>query len=430
MGYGFSLFRNSADVCLLKISKETLQKIASYERRQPSDSQASSMADAIQPADQQELQKLSSGLQNTYEHGSGHAHEYDLKGNPLKGQVVQLAAPETHWVRTRCDVPDRRNHPNQANYEFSPRFLRDSSRAFSNKRELTNADTCLESSVDFSGSRLTRNKLHVLCAVIMMLQKQHMAITEHEKALPVWPRTDRAFHAARYRRKQIQILSSAVADLMVQLGGLVRPKTQSTQDVQIVRLEHILLDSPRDLLRDFRAALNVGLGTRNPAKIRKHGWVECAFTLWVCGLCLLKPIDLHSVVPTEDSLFSIRIFAWLRFLRRAYGCTPSPNAHERQFDKVNECKATEGCGPVNDFETTASIGHDEDSFLSAESYLAVIEAAVEKNPDSLYRNPDVTLTRILWCLNVIREEGVMCPDLEGSISEENDEYVLFIETRL
>lgn len=428
MGYGFSLFRNSADVCLLKVSKETLQKIANYERRQSSDGQNPSTINAIQPVNQQEREKMSSGLQNFHEHGSGHAREHDLKGNPLNNQVVQFLAQETHWVRTRCDAPDQSKRICQANYEFSPRFLQDSSRAFSNKRELTSSDTCLESCVDFSGARLSRNKLHVLCAVIMMLQKQHMAITEHEKALPMWPTTDRAFHAARYRRKQIQILSSAIAGLMVQLGRIIRLKTQSTTDFQIVRLEHILLDSPRDLLRDFRAALNAGLGTRNPAKIRKHGWVECAFTLWVCGLCLLKPIDLHSVVPSEDSLFSIRIFAWLQFLRQAYGCTPSPNADERKFNKVNEHRALRGCGPVNDFETT--IGDDEDSFLSAESYLAVVEAAVEKNPDSLYRNPDVTLNCILWCLNVIREEGVMCPDLEGRTSEENDEYLLFIETKL
>ena len=80
-----------------------------------------------------------------------------------------------------------------------------------------------------------------------------------------------------------------------------------------------------------------------------------------------------------------------------------------------------------DTEIVASKQSNEETQLLCESFLAVIHAAVTKNPRSLYRDPRVTVPHLERCLNIIRQEGVMCPNLEGKIGEESDEYVLFLE---
>lgn len=321
--------------------------------------------------------------------------------------LSDAAHQDIQWIRltSRCMKETRFNI--QASCEFSPGFLLDMSIAFANKREIVHSNFQLRSSINFSSAQTSRNKLHVACAVTMILQRQQMAINKHDFDLPMWPQNERQFHAARYRRNQLQILNHGINSLLSYLREVTELKKLVGGDVRTVRLEHILTDNSQEILTDFRAALNAGLGTRNAAKIRKNRWVECAFSLWLCGLW----VHAHREGASRLSDSTCKMLRWLNFLRRVYVFTIDLRPHEGQF------------GIEGDHDAS------EDISLLCESFMTVVEAAVKKNPRSLYGDSAVTAARLAWCLNIIREEGIMCPNLDGKTGEDDDEYVLFLEDR-
>lgn len=314
------------------------------------------------------------------------------------------AHQDIHWIRltSRCKKENVFN--SQSSCEFSPGFLLDMSIAFANKREIALPNFQLRSSVNFLSAQPSRNQLHVACAVTMILQRQQMAITKHDLDLPMWPQNERQFHAARYRRNQLQILNHGIDSLLSYLRELTELENPVDGDVRTVRLEHILTDNSQEILTDFRAALNAGLGTRNAAKIRKNRGVECAFSLWLCGLWVYS----HREGVSDSTCKMLR---WLNFLRRVYRFTTDLRPHEGQFGIEGDRDAS------------------EDIPLLCESFMTVIKAAVKKNPSTLYGDSAVTAARLAWCLNIIREEGFMCPNLYGKTGEDDDEYVLFLEYR-
>lgn len=331
---------------------------------------------------------------------------YRKEGASYPGQS-DSAHQGIQWIRITRRSTKQNVSNSQASCEFSPGFLSDMSIAFSNKREIAHSNFQLPCSVNFSSAQSSRNNFHVACAVTMILQRQQMAITKHDLNLPMWPQNERQFHAARYRRNQLQILNYGIDFLLSYLRELSELKKPVGGDVRTVRLEHILTDNSQEILTDFRAALNAGLGTRNAAKIRKNGWVECAFSLWLCGLWV------HSRREGDSRLSdsTCRMLRWLNFLRRVYRFTADFRSHERQFGMEGDRDAS------------------EDIPLLCESFIAVVKAAVKKNPRTLYGDSAVTAARLAWCVNIIREEGIMCPNLDGKTGEDDDEYVLFLEDR-
>lgn len=319
-----------------------------------------------------------------------------------------LADQDIQWIRLSSRRMKENVLNSQASCEFSPGFLSDMSIAFANKREIAHSDFHLHSSINFSSSaQSSRNILHVACAVTMILQRQQIAITKHDFELPLWPQNERQFHAARYRRNQLQTLNYGIDSLLSYLRELTELKKPAGGDVRTVRLKHILTDHSQDILTDFRAALNAGLGTRNAAKIRKNRWVECAFSLWLCGLW----VHAHRGGVSCLSNPTCKTLRWLNFLRRLYVFPIEPGPHEGQSRIERDHDAS------------------EDIILLCESFMTVVRAAVKKNPRSLYADAGVTTARLAWCVNIIREEGIMCPNLDGKTGEDDDEYVLFLEDR-
>ncbi|MCJ1348575.1 hypothetical protein MMC31_006807 [Peltigera leucophlebia] len=332
---------------------------------------------------------------------------YNLKHREAGASNSEQARQDIQWIRLTSRCMKENILVNQASCEFSPGFLSDMSIAFANKREIAHSDFELSSSINFSSAQSSRNKLHVACAVTMILQRQQIAITKHDFDLPIWPQNERQFHAARYRRNQLQILNYGIDSLLSYLRELTGLKELAGGDVRTVRLEHILTDHSQGILTDFRAALNAGLGTRNAAKIRKNRWVECAFSLWLCGLW----VHAHRGGASCLSNPTCKTLRWLNFLRMVYMFPIEPGPHEGQ-------SGIEGDHDASD-----------DTLLLCESFMTVIQAAVKKNPRSLYGDSGVTTARLAWCVNIIREEGVMCPNLDGKTGEDDDEYVLFLEDR-
>lgn len=300
-----------------------------------------------------------------------------------------------------------------------------------NKRERATSDYSLQASVNFSGDELSRNQLHVICSLTAVLQKQRAAITQHNHELPRWPESTKAFHAARYRRNQVHVQKFLITHFLEHLRTLVGIGLLPRRDVRVVRLEHILTHSPQGLLPDFRAALHAGMGTRNATKIRRKGLVECTFTLWLCGLWLWRASTRPALDSTKDPVFVSTILHWLDFLQRVYGHPHAIKADAKIIPEVSD-DITSSESTCAQHGVSNMVDSSSNTLLTAESYLGVVNTALKKNPDSLYGDSSVTIDQLVWCLDIIGEEGVMVPNLQGTVDEERDEerdeYILFMET--
>ena len=400
MGYGFSLPENTSDHYSLGFSPA----IAAYIR----DTKARRLArkpssDAVQSQSTRESDSLQlRQVEGTFRSGGQILESLeDLNMEEILEQNI-------HWVRLL---------ENQS-YEFSPQFLENFSIAVENSREAHMADHCSAFTTHLLGRDFSRNKLHVICAVIMILQKGQRAIREHDRDLPQAPQNRKQVDAARYRDGQLKILDVVLDSMCNFLESITTTKSPEASDPRVVRLEHILSESPKSLLKDLRGVLNAGIRTRDPTKIRQRGGVDFAFTTWLCGLWILSLSD-----PKGEDEINPKYLRWLHFLQQNYA-EPSEDSmeHRRLETPVLEERAVW-------FDPVRSAGGDAelDSELIARSYLDAVQAATKKRPQSVYNDARITVRRLEWCLNIIKNEGVWCPNLDQGEDEEDDDWVIFLE---
>lgn len=373
MGYGFSLADNPADCCILAAARRSSRERPGHK--------------ASTAGDNEPVEALHSIDSSEESHRS------------------------TQWVRLYNDVIDK-NGVAAGSYIFSPHFLQQTAVALRNKRERTASKSCLIGQVDFSQSEMSRNKLKVMCVIMMLLQKQHSDIVQYNSSLPQWPENEKQFHAARYRQGQLHILRTVNTALLDHLAGLAGLKAPQFRNVQVVRLEHTLTETPQPLLTDYRAVLNAGLGTRNPEKIKKRSLTEYALTLWLYGLWAWRTLKTVRSEWEQGPSFSNGMLQWLRLMGDIYKEIPRTKS-------TLDARQPTGSSP--------DIASDMESERHIHSLQDVIRAAVSKHPMSLYNNDAHTHERLLWCLNIVREESVMAPSLEGEPGDANDELLLFLE---
>ena len=387
MGYGFSLPNNQADHFSIAFSPAISSYIRSVRARRS----------ALRC-------KTESG-------GNGHKgldnEDFTIKNEQRLESVdisetIEPTERENHWVSTL-----------KSDYEFSPRFLADFAIAVENHRERLKVDNDPPDSGHFWNTPLSRNKLHVICAVFMILQKGQAAIEKHDGDLPQCPRNIREIDAARYRQNQLQILETVLNSLSGKLKSYVGVNGFSdAESVRIIRLEQTLTYSPTSMLKDFRNILKAGVRSRDPEKIRQRGGTDFAFTVWLCGLraCL----DFGDLEP--------RFVRWLHFLSKVYPENAQiKQSNERREVDTHSMDGTEWFDPIRNKEA------EGDHALVVASYLDAIRVAVAKHPQSLYNDPKITVWSLQWCLNVVRMEGVWCPTLQDNGQEEVDEWMLFLD---
>lgn len=357
----------------------------------------------------------------------------------------------THWVRIHNKEP-----------ESSPNFLEDFSIAIENPRECRYADTSSRTSeLNLQDPFVSRNKLHVMCAVLMILQKGQLSIRKHDRYLPEKPQNARQVDAARYRQRQLEILDLCVSNLYDKLRILVASRAEGNGKGRIFKLEDIFTSTPKHLLKDIRSILNTGLKTRDPTKIRERGGIDFAFTIWLCGIWLLHhcPIEPSTDQTSEDvestPALPTTLSKWLSFLEYTYpfpstqpATTPSTYATAVQeadravwFDPVrnplhDECRPTNYAHPTNSEGESIAEGkcyagsREAKSAAEIRSYVDAVKATVEKHPNSIFNDDNVNRERLAWCLESVRAEGVWMPDLRGGEMGEgdgDDEWVLLIE---
>ena len=404
MGYGFSLPENPADHFSISFS----QAISDYIRATKS-------------------RRMALGSSSECAKGSGNAFrsEHTNIKNGLSMESVDIletegpAEQDIHWVRTLDN-----------GFEFSPSFLEDFSIAVENHRERLQADNVpllngkfLDT--PFLDTPLSRKKLHVICAVVMILQKAQTTIRKHDKYLPEEPQNARQLDAARYRQGQLRVLEHVLGSLYGSLKSYVDINgSDNARSIRVIRLEHIMTASSKRLLKDFRTVLNAGMRTRDPSKIRERGGTDFAFTVWLCGLWVYAQTDNKNCGDdtASDADLEPHFLQWLQFLYETHpedATKPqSPRTPRADTHKIEE---NEWFDPVRNQDT------EEDLSSVAASYLDAVHAAVAKHPHSLYNDPKITAQRLAWYLNIVRMEGVWYPNLQESEQEEDDEWVLFLD---
>ena len=394
MGYGFSLPDNPADHFSIGFSPAISAYIGSVKARR-------------------------SAIDSKFEH-LGVNRDVRIKSEQLLDsvEVSEAEGPKeqnNHWVSVR-----------HSDYEFSPLFLEDFSIVVENHRERRKADKGQFRSGGFCDLTLCCNKLHVICAVFMILEKGQAAIKKHDRDMPKRPQNTRQIDASRYRQSQLSILEIVLGSLCERLTSYMGIDTLDNIGCpQVVRLEHTLTSSPKRLLKDFRNVLNAGVGSRDPAKIRQRGGTDFAFTVWLCGLWLCKQIDGgKNREGCADAHLEPRFVSWLVFLLENYPDGTFISERRTNTDILPRGSNVRGC-----FDSVCYEEAEEDLSLVIPSYLEAICAAVAKHPHSLYNDPKITIHRLQWCLNVIRSEGVRFPNLQQDWQEAEDEWILFLHDK-
>lgn len=397
MGYGFSLPNNTSDHYSLGFSPAIAAYIKATQarrlaRKPSSDAVQSQITGRILP-------KVAGG---TFKHGCQVLESLE------DFNLEELLEQNIHWVR----LLENESH------EFSPQFLENFSVAVENSREARIADHCSASKTRFSDRGFSRNKLHVICAVTMMLQKGQRAIRNNSKDLPEAPQNNKQVDAARYRDSQLRILDSVLDSMFKFLKSVTTANSPEASDTTVVRLEHLLTISPKSLLKDLRGVLNAGMRTRDPRKIRERGGVDFAFTIWLCGLWVYAQSDLRG----EDTI-NPKYLRWLHFLQQSYAAPSEESINQPGPENPVPEERSEWFDPIR----SASDNVEKDSAFIARSYLDAVQIATEKRPQSVYNDGRITVRRLEWCLNIIKNEGVWCPNSDQGEGEEDDEWVVFLE---
>ncbi|KAG8530918.1 uncharacterized protein KY384_004275 [Bacidia gigantensis] len=312
---------------------------------------------------------------------------------------AKVSEQHSVWLK-KCLPPNNIESP----YQFSSYFLEHSSIAVENEREQRGHRLDWASSqTEWTADSLCRNKLHVLATTTMLLEKSMLEIRHHNGALSK-PRNQRQVMAALYRNEQLKILDAVIANLRGNVRALLEASTVNS----VWRLQQALHNGPKLLTKDLRSLIHLALGTRNEAKIKERGGEECVFALWLCGLWVLQQrSDFDDNHPSGTPWIS-----WVKLLEIWYGSPSTPMDTSWKSPSSQPSRSPE----VNEL---AAIGA---------SYWEAIRQTVQKYPQSLYNSPSITVPVLMWCLNIVRSESVRLPDPFMNVEEEEDEYILVIES--
>ena len=397
MGYGFSLPYNPSDHYSLGFSPAIAAYIKATRARRLARKAGS---DTVQSQRTEGIDSIEPNPSRGTVRNGGQVIESSEDFN-----VEEILEQNIHWVRLL----------ENEGYEFSPHFLESFSIAVENPREAHTAEDC---SADISDRDFSRNKLHVLCAVTMILQKAQRAIRKHDEELPQAPQNSKQVDAGRYRDSQLKILDRVLNSMYTFLKSVTTAKPPEPSKPSVLRLEYVLTESPKSMLKDLRGVLNAGMRTRDPVKIRERGGADFAFTAWLCGMW----IYFQSDTKREDEV-NTTYPRWLQFLQQNYAEPLEESIDGPRPENSIPEERSEWFDPIR----SGSGGDTLESTFIARSYLDAIQAATEKRPLSLYNDKRVTVKRLEWCLNVVRNEGVWCPSLDQGEDEEDDDWVLFLE---
>ena len=383
MGYGFCLDPNEADSFNLSYSPALSQHIEAAKARRKN---VSGLGDQKQMPIGNST--MPSSAETTNADGNQSATTSIIGETPVKDvKFVSLGGSD---------------------YQFCPGFLADCSLALQNSRERKQNPACIPSITKFSNDTLSRNKLHTLSSIIMILQQKQTEIHQHDTSIPPTPRNQNQRYASIYRSSQLKILEGVLGSLSSTLKSIMQLKL--AEQPRIIRLVDILKKSPKVLRPHFREVVHVGLRTRDAQKVVERRGVKFAFTIWLCGLRLLhRRGQLRNTDPALGE--------WMDFLCKHYD---DRTIHECLTDKPKEAEEAQD----------SQMSKADEVAETVRSYDRAIQMAVKRHPESIYDDEWARdQSNLVWCFVVIREESVRCPTVTDGVvlGEDEDEFVLVID---
>ena len=410
MGYGFCLDPNRADCFNLSYSPALSQHIDQAKTQRKKHSYAG------RPSDTTTTKPESNSSDNPETSEVGQSSGPEIESNPLKDvKFVMLGNND---------------------YRFSAGFLADCSLALMNGRERNQRMACNLDAYKFSSNSLSRNKLHTLCSIMMILQDKRAEIRKHDRDFTFPPCTQNQSYASIYRSSQSGILDGVLACLSSTLQTITQLKFH--EQSRVIHLKDILTTTsrPKQLKPHFREVVHAGVGSRDPHKVSQRRGVEFALAVWLCGLRLLhlhgsdgisrrEEVGDYAALSTTDPV----LYSWISFLCSHYPSSQPDHAGdegEEEEDDDDLAKWLAGMATAS-----SSIKKPQEVADTAASYIKAIKATVTKHPDSLYNHTWThNLRNLMWCLVVAREERVRCPTVSTSGElglEDEDEFVLVID---
>lgn len=149
--------------------------------------------------------------------------------------------------------------------------------------------------------------------------------------------------------------------------------------------------------------------------MRGAGWGELVFTLWVCGCWIARG---EGGVGTEWDGWVVGEGGWLGWVVGVYGTPDGRRTGEMGGTGGCELDGTGGfeVGDADEGET------EEEKREIAESYLGVVRAIGERDPEGVFAREGWGTGMLMWGRDVVLEEGVVLPG-DG---EAEGEFVVFV----
>ena len=133
--------------------------------------------------------------------------------------------PDKHWLSLKDGQP-----------RFSPFFLYACRLALQIRREdddWTTDDKSVSALEILANDTLSRNKLHIVGSIIMILQQKRDMIRKHDKNLPPKPQNDKQKYASIYRSNQLDILEGTLESFSTTFGFIMQLKWRQSDQPRV-----------------------------------------------------------------------------------------------------------------------------------------------------------------------------------------------------
>ena len=392
MGYGFSVRNNPRDNYLLKIGIHQNGPLASVRRRQT------------------EL----------------FGNDYSLMEAGGRDIYTLYSPTRSYCKGYKHLIPEFRAFP-QA-------MIDDVSVLIANQRELDTIGFSVEGFWLSGSGTYSRNDFSVMSHVLRTLRIRRKRILCNDSKLPRWPRNDRQFYAARYRRGQLQILNEIISSLERRLNKALSFDSDGPLG-ELLDLKQILSRTPEPLRSRFQAGLDAAFGTHRAALLKESGWEDAVMALWVCMLWIA--FGATNGVMRDYLGMGRRLADWITYMSEHYAPDKFDPDH-MAFASTDESHSIlqdrngegEGTGNGNSEAPVLTDADDENHkhlIRYTDEITVMINAAAQRDPQSLFAHPLWSGDLVRWGFTVMHEEAVNVPARDED--EPSDRLALFLEER-
>ncbi len=284
---------------------------------------------------------------------------------------------------------------------FPQAMLDDISVLVANQRELNTIRFSKERSWLSGSGTYSRNDFSVMSHILRTLRLRRKRIICNDAKLPQWPRNDRQFYAARYRRGQLQILNDIISPLEQRLNLALMFNANGAFS-ELLDLKQMLHGMPKPLRSRFQAGLGAAFGTHKPSLLKEAGWEDAVMALWVSTLWIMFIAQGEEIQDRLD--IGRKLANWITYMSEHY----APNKTDPDYvaavytqNHVFTQQLANGEGNGGEevkLPPTVAEGEDENQkqlIRYTEEVARMIKVAAERDPQCLFAHP-------LWCGDLVR----------------------------